>query len=90
MNEDFKFSNIKQREHNVVFRKDHFKYKMFIVHVLTTNLYLVSEALKSTTAGAASKKPNEIHLKLDNYQLNRLFLIPLVSLRLGQSFGLSG
>ena len=28
--------------------------------------------LKSTTDGAATKKSNEIHLKLDNCQLNRI------------------
>ena len=29
--------------------------------------------LKTTTNGAASQKSIEIHLKLDNYQLNRIF-----------------
>ena len=39
---------------------------------ILTNIYLVKKLLKATTDGAASQKSNEIHLKLDNYQFNRI------------------
>ena len=40
------------------------------VHVLQQIFILSVKLLKTTTDGAASKKSNEIHLKLDNCQLN--------------------
>ena len=42
------------------------------VHVLQQIFILSVKLLKTTTDGAASKKSNEIHLKLDNCQLNRI------------------
>ena len=42
------------------------------VHVLKQIFILSVKLLKTTTDGAASKKSNENHLKLDNCQLNRI------------------
>ena len=40
------------------------------VHVLLLIFILSAKLLKTTTDGAVSQKSNEIHLKLDNNQLN--------------------
>ena len=42
------------------------------VHVLKQIFILSVKLLKTTTDGAASQKSNEIHLKLDNCQFNRI------------------
>ena len=42
------------------------------VHVLKQIFILSVKLLKTTTDGAATKKSNEIHLKLDNCQLNTI------------------
>ena len=42
------------------------------VHILKLIFILLAKLLKTTTDGAASQKSNEIHLKLDNNQLNRI------------------
>ena len=45
---------------------------MYNVHVLQQIFIFSVKLLKSTTDGTATKKSNEIHLKLDNCQLNRI------------------
>ena len=42
------------------------------VHVLQQIFILSVKLLKTTTDGAVSKMSNEIHLKLDNCQLNKI------------------
>ena len=42
------------------------------VHVLQQIFILSVKLLKTTTDGAVSKMSNEIHLELDNCQLNRI------------------
>ena len=42
------------------------------VHVLQQIFILSVKLLKTTTDGAVSKMSNEIHLKLDNCQFNRI------------------
>ena len=61
-----------KREQNVVFRKDNFKSTKSICSL--THIFIMSERLLNTTIdGASSQKQNEIHLKLDDCQLNRYF-----------------
>ena len=45
------------------------------VHVLQQIFILSVKLLKSTRDGTASQQSNEIHLKLDNCQLDRFFSI---------------
>ena len=59
-----------KREQNVVFRENDFTSTRCTC--ILTYIYLVKKLLKATTDGAASQKSNEIHLKLDNCQLNRI------------------
>ena len=61
-----------KREKNVVFRIDNCKSTRSTCTL--THFYHVSEALKTTTDGAVSQKSNEIHLKLNDCQLNRYFV----------------
>ena len=61
-----------KREKNVVFRKNDFTSTRCTC--ILTNIYLVKKLLKATTDGAASQKSNEIHLKLNDCQLNRYFV----------------
>ena len=60
---------------------------MYIVHVLEQICILSVKLLLAKTDGAASKKSNEIHLKLDNCQLKEFLLIPRVSLQNDLSLG---
>ena len=57
-----------KREQNVVFGKDNFKYKMYTYFIKS----LSEKLLKNTKDGAASKMSNDIHLKLDDCQQNRV------------------
>ena len=59
-----------KREQNVIFRKNDFTSTRCTFFF--TNIYIVKKLLKATTDGAASQKSNEIHLKLDNCQFNRI------------------
>ena len=60
-------------EQNVIFRKDNFTSTRCTMYMYFKLIFIFSaKLLKTTTDGAASQKSNEIHLKLDNYQFNRI------------------